>query len=94
MEPTDEGVNFANAGDVLAMADDIFYSPVPAAGNDHQPTVRFIDQYAFIADVIWLRCFRANNTIGLRCGYANFPGPQKTIAYRQRSRVYSIFRRE
>jgi hypothetical protein len=34
MEPTDEGVNLVNAGDVLAMAYDILYSPMPASGND------------------------------------------------------------
>lgn len=34
MESADDGVNFVNAGDVLAMAYDILNSPMPAAGND------------------------------------------------------------
>lgn len=34
MKSTDEGVNLINAGNVLAMAYDILYSPMPASGND------------------------------------------------------------
>lgn len=34
MKATDQGINFVNPGDFLAMAYDVFYSPMPATGND------------------------------------------------------------
>lgn len=69
MKTADQGVDAIDPGDFLAMAHDIDDPAVPTAGHDHQTTIRFVNQHAFV-DLVIHRCvLPGDHPVGARGGH-------------------------